>query len=210
MTWMGHKRVDETMLYVHLAEQHPPRDPAARVESGRETDPDLRILAMLGERHSAWQPRVSNRAADLQSFQFGARHVVTAQFGKHKGTERTVDDYTLHVQCVWRVSGASGIIVASRDRYVPSGDPDQVPPGWRWDRPGANRCDERIAAWLQDASYVVESIITDASGGLRLNFADAFALEVFPDDSLDDEHWRLLRPSRDLPHFVVTGAGISD
>jgi hypothetical protein len=42
-----------------------------------------------------------------------------------------------------------------------------------------------------------------------LNLADAFALEVFPDDSLDDEHWRLFQPSRDLRHFVVTGAGIT-
>jgi integrase len=60
MTWMGHKRVDETMLYVHLAQQHRREIPQPVLKSGaRELDPDLRILAMLGERHSAWQPRGS-------------------------------------------------------------------------------------------------------------------------------------------------------
>ena len=62
MTWMGHKRVDETMLYVHLAEQHRREIPQLVLKAGaRETDPDLRILAMLGERHSAWQPRGSEK-----------------------------------------------------------------------------------------------------------------------------------------------------
>ena len=56
MTWMGHKRIDETMLYVHLAEQHRRVIPAAVLKAGaRETDPDLRILAMLSERCVSWQ-----------------------------------------------------------------------------------------------------------------------------------------------------------
>src|SRR5688500_1748475 len=60
MTWMGHKRVDETMLYVHLAEQHRREVPKPVLKAGaRELDPDLRILAMLSERYSVWQPRGS-------------------------------------------------------------------------------------------------------------------------------------------------------
>ena len=56
MTWMGHKRVDETMLYVHLAEQHRRDVPTPVLKAGaRELDPDLRILAMLSARCSAWQ-----------------------------------------------------------------------------------------------------------------------------------------------------------
>ena len=62
MTWLGHKRVDETMLYVHLAEQHRRDVPAPVLKAGaRELDPDLRILAMLSERCSAWQPRGSEK-----------------------------------------------------------------------------------------------------------------------------------------------------
>jgi hypothetical protein len=35
-----------------------------------------------------------------------------------------------------------------------------------------------------------------------------FTLDVFPDDSLDGEHWRLLQPGRATAHFVVRGGGI--
>jgi integrase len=59
MTWMGHKRVDETMLYVHLAEQHRRVIPQVVLASGaREMDPDVRVLAMLGARFGVpWQQR---------------------------------------------------------------------------------------------------------------------------------------------------------
>lgn len=59
MTWMGHKRVDETMLYVHVAEQHRRAIPETVLVSGaREMVPDQRILSMLGARpRVAWQPR---------------------------------------------------------------------------------------------------------------------------------------------------------
>lgn len=49
--WMGHKRIDETMRYVHLAEGHRRQLPERVLHAGQaETDPDLRILAMLGAR----------------------------------------------------------------------------------------------------------------------------------------------------------------
>jgi len=32
MLWMGHKRIDETMLYVHFAEAHLPATPGADSE----------------------------------------------------------------------------------------------------------------------------------------------------------------------------------
>jgi integrase len=49
--WLGHKRIDETMLYVHVAEAHR-RDlpPAILAAAAAEVDPDRRILAMLGSR----------------------------------------------------------------------------------------------------------------------------------------------------------------
>ena len=50
-SWMGHKRIDETMLYVHVAEAHRKEIPAAIFEAGAgEANPDRRVLAMLGRR----------------------------------------------------------------------------------------------------------------------------------------------------------------
>jgi hypothetical protein len=49
--WMGHKRIDETMLYVHVAEAHARELPdLVREASENERDPDRRIVAMLGAR----------------------------------------------------------------------------------------------------------------------------------------------------------------
>ena len=51
--WLGHKRIDETMLYVHVAEDHRREIPAPILAAGEtERDPDQRILRMLGARGS--------------------------------------------------------------------------------------------------------------------------------------------------------------
>jgi integrase len=51
--WLGHKRIDETMLYVHVAEAHPRELPEPVREAARGVDdPDARVLAMLGARGS--------------------------------------------------------------------------------------------------------------------------------------------------------------
>ena len=50
-TWLGHKRIDETMLYVHVAEAHRRDLPDCILEAARDVeDPDRRITAMLGAR----------------------------------------------------------------------------------------------------------------------------------------------------------------
>jgi integrase len=52
--WLGHKRIDETMRYVHLAEEHHRPIPDRVIEAaGALTDPDQRILAMLAARQGA-------------------------------------------------------------------------------------------------------------------------------------------------------------
>ena len=51
MTWMGHKRIDETMLYVNFAGNHLRQLPPEIITApGTELDPDRRIIAMLGVR----------------------------------------------------------------------------------------------------------------------------------------------------------------
>ncbi len=51
MLWMGHKRIDETMLYVQFAEVHMRPVPETILAAGRGSDdPDRRIIAMLSAR----------------------------------------------------------------------------------------------------------------------------------------------------------------
>jgi integrase len=62
--WLGHKRIDETMLYVHVAEAHPRQLPAhVQKASRRIADPDQRVLAMLGARGAESKPQRSTSSS---------------------------------------------------------------------------------------------------------------------------------------------------
>lgn len=51
--WLGHKRIDETMRYVHVASAHHRELPeCVQLAAQGIGDPDRRILAMLGARGS--------------------------------------------------------------------------------------------------------------------------------------------------------------
>ena len=51
MRWLGHKRLDVTMVYVNMAEAHArPIPPAILTAGAHQQDPDRRILAMLAAR----------------------------------------------------------------------------------------------------------------------------------------------------------------
>lgn len=148
----------------------------------------------------------AGRAGDMAMFMFGERRLVT----KPPGKVVEVGEYALHVQCAWRLVGAKGIIVASRDYFYPAGDPDDEPPDFDHDQPGANRRDERMDAFFADCGDrvpVVRRIEADRVGSLRMTMSREVTLEVFPIDSLEMEHWRFFRAASGERRFVVTGLG---
>ncbi len=169
LVWLGEWRFADTPLGYALF----------MTTLGKQIEECLDVLRSL----PLW---TSGRAADLQWFQFGKRHRVPTR----KGGTKEVGDFALHLQCAWRVSGPRGIVVASRDRYEPKGDSsDNV--NFEWDVAGENRCDERMAAFLAEhAPRMVVGVAGDEAGGFRLVLDRDFSLDVFPDDSLGDEHWR--------------------
>ena len=149
----------------------------------------------------------SGRTVDLQSFQFGPIRKVSDRHGEI----RMVGTYALHVQCAWRITHGDEIVVASRDRFYPAGDPYQEVENFEWDRPGVNRCDERIFNMFQSRSespFIVKNIIADNFGGFDLLFDSEHTLTVFPDDSLEGEFWRFFEPFSNKEHFIITGKGI--
>jgi hypothetical protein len=76
MTWLGHGRIDETMLYVHVARNHKRQLPVEVLSAaGAERDPDRRILLMLGARGNLWQPpsKASRRANKMPTAGGSAR-----------------------------------------------------------------------------------------------------------------------------------------
>jgi hypothetical protein len=152
----------------------------------------------------------AGRVVDMTWFQFGDRHIIP---GQHEGT-RVVGTYALHVQCAWRISDPSGIVVASDDRYfAPGDDPFEMEEGFDWTCPGANRCDERLTTFFADhvqEPLLVTGCYADDFGSVRLPLGDYITLEIFPASSLPNEYWRLFQPGSNTSHFVVTGNGIED
>jgi len=54
--WMGHRRMEETLLYVHVAGEHHRPTPAELLHAAaREPDPDRRVMIMLGARSALRQ-----------------------------------------------------------------------------------------------------------------------------------------------------------
>jgi hypothetical protein len=147
----------------------------------------------------------SGRAADLEWFQFGGRRMVKG----FRGEAKEVGEYALHVQCAWRIRHGDHVVVGSRDVYVPPEDSHDQTENFDWDVQGANRRDKRIADLFQDETrqFLVKQILVGAAGSFTIVLNDEYTLDVFPDDSLEDEHWRIFVPSSEVAHFVVTGKG---
>jgi integrase len=68
MEWMGHKRIDETMGYVHFAERHARAIPPEMVVAGEgRADPSSRVIAMLGARGKSVAKQEAGAAASTVS-----------------------------------------------------------------------------------------------------------------------------------------------
>jgi hypothetical protein len=137
------------------------------------------------------------RACTLESFQFGPRKTVTQEIGPRAGLQKEVGSHALHVLCAWRISGPSGVMVDSRDRY------EIVDDGENWDRPEANRCDRRVQYFIVNACPCnVIAVRADTVGSLRIELEREYVLEVFPDASTDEQQWRFFSPYESTPHAV--------
>jgi hypothetical protein len=151
------------------------------------------------------------RAADLAAFQFGIRRP-TKTF---RGEPAEVGEFALHVQCGWRIAHGDKVLVARRDLYYPanySSANQAIPEDFDWDISGANLQDRLVTELFQGGTreFAVRRVEVGCAGALQILLEADVSLEVFPDDSHEQEHWRLFAPSTGGPHFVVTGNGIQD
>lgn len=167
--------------------------------------PQLKEAVLLLVGKSLW---ACGRAADMATFAFGQRR----RAPDRHGGEREVGEYALHVQCAWRITRNDQVVVGSRDLYYPA-DYDDVnegmPPEFDWER-DPNRRDKLLVSLFKNGTrkFNVKEVAVGSAGSLHIELDDGYCLDVFPDDSLDHERWRLFRPGVDEPHLVVTATGI--
>jgi hypothetical protein len=141
----------------------------------------------------------------MATFDFGERRKSVTG----RGTPREVGEWALHVQCAWRISQDSRIVVGDRDLYYPENynQGDVIPEEFDWDV-GPNRRDRLLISLFAAHDFVVQSIEVGTVGSLRLRLTRGISLEIFPNDSISIEYWRLFEPDKDGPHFVVTPKGL--
>lgn len=130
------------------------------------------------------------------------------------GSVDPVIEYAINIQCIWRIFGPEGIVVASDDLYYASGDdPFHDIETFDWKLPGSNRCDERTTLFkktLDSKLLHVVSVEADSVGGVSIFLSEGYTIDLFPADSLGREYWRFFRRHHIEDHFVVTGEGVKD
>jgi hypothetical protein len=124
----------------------------------------------------------------------------------------------LHVQCAWHIAKVTYILAASRDRHFEPDEEnkemsDYEGEAYAWAKSESSLLDEQLFYFFQEcekAPVFVQAIRADDLGGLIIELSYNLTLTVFPDHSSDGECWRFFKLDSDLPHFVITGAGIED
>ena len=146
------------------------------------------------------------RTADLASFQFGQKQQATT----FRGNSVEIGEYALNVQCAWRIAREDRVWVGSADLYYPSDlQIERTPSDFDWSK-GPNRCDELLRLLFQDdqRQFIVRGVEGGTAGSLHVIMDDSLSLDVLPNDSLSDEHWRFFKHDSEEEHFVVSGERI--
>ncbi|GII91908.1 hypothetical protein Ssi02_21390 [Sinosporangium siamense] len=140
-------------------------------------------------------------------FGFGDEVIVT----NHRGTRRTVNRFSLHIQCPWRICNSTETLIASNDMDYPARDPQSYwdpsfdLDAFEWDRQGANWFDQQVSVIrpLLSSHHLVTRAAVDQLGSLTLEITPDIRLEAIPTTSFPIENWRLIRHGQEGYHVVV-------
>lgn len=128
-----------------------------------------------------------------------------------RGIYDEIAEYSLHIQCPWRIVRNNVIVIASQDIYIPKTNIEWTE-DFDWDVQGENIFDEKTNQFFSNYNdnLIVSRVLVDEYGGLEIDFNDEFKLQIFPSASVDEEVWRFFKTKDLNSHFVVTGIGVQD
>ena len=149
----------------------------------------------------------AGRSVSLVWFDFGKN---ITQSTNRKGKTIFLGAYTVDTEATWRIRDRQGIVVASSDRFYAAGkDPYKGFEDVDWeDRPGENRCHERLEKLIaqhKKSPLVVLSGEANDWGGLTIDLSREFVVEIFQNNSLEGEYWRMYESvPKGNKHFVFS------
>lgn len=156
---------------------------------------------------------------DLRGFAFGDPPPGAMTTGRRPSP--AASDWSLQLQCAWRLDGPDGIVTGRDDYHEPepelSGDDFM---DWDQNR-GPNLQDVRIAAWLgvpytghraappPERRPKVVAVRATTMGGAEIELKGGFRLHLFTAGSRSSD-WSLFRPWSKRQHFHVQGNTIRE
>ena len=156
------------------------------------------VVGLLGEKPISGL----RRAVDMQIFDFGDRVPIV----DHRGRNRTIGEYRLHVQSPWRFLRAGVPFVTYHDLWQPTTEAPDAP--FDPNLGSETLRDELLERFVAESTAderTVENVSMSGAGGLYLRFRGGTALEVDAEDPQSErEAWRLLLP--DGAHAVMSGS----
>ncbi|MGF6916243.1 hypothetical protein [Paraburkholderia sp. 40] len=132
-----------------------------------------------------------HHAAGTLTMQFGSLRPV-ANF---KGAIRHVGEWSLHVQCNWKIEQAGSAIATQDDLF----GPDEK----------AHRSAQRIDDLLvKQGPAIVTAVSGSEEGGADILLSGGLRLVISPNSAPDEEDWRFFDPTSDAKHFIIEGGKV--
>lgn len=127
------------------------------------------------------------RASNMLWIQFGE----LIEVKNYKGISQEKGEYSLHIQCPWRVIQNEAIILGSNDFYIPYDREEKE--AFEWDVLGNNLFDMKAQRLAEKVLPIrVNKIEVDDLGSINLYLEKQIVLQVFPVDSITEENWRFI------------------
>lgn len=149
-----------------------------------------------------------HRCLNMEMFGFGPLRPSVREFGPGKGTVVEHAEFSLHVQCPWRITKNQQIVMGEGDRRILIDwfDTNNLSPAEKDELP--RLLERRVAEFqkLKPNGLLVAHVTIDQMKGLEIGFEENYVLTVFPENTSSDkcdEYWRYFSWSEEK-HLVAT------
>ncbi len=158
--------------------------------------------------------RQITRGGAMAGFGFGknpkAKVAHKTEGGKLEFQYAEASKYAIHIDGFFRITYQGKIVLSKDDMFRPNSQMKNGgynENGFEWDAEGNNKFDE-LKNILCDVDLLVENVIVNETGDLKIVLSNGYCIEVFIDTNEDEECWRFFEVGNsEKPHIVITGHG---